>query len=86
LIDDLLADTDTLRDILPYHVIADQVVPLDTALTLNGLMVEMANGDTVALTTSSAFLNINDSRVILADVAASNGIIHVIDAVLLPPQ
>jgi transforming growth factor-beta-induced protein len=85
-INDLLADTDALSNILLYHVIADQVVPAETALTLNGSDVEMANGDTVTVTVTDGNLFINESQVIIADVPASNGIIHAIDAVLLPPQ
>jgi transforming growth factor-beta-induced protein len=85
-INDLLADTDALSNILLYHVIADQVVPAETALTLNGSDVEMANGGTVTVTVTDGNLFINESQVIIADVPASNGIIHAIDAVLLPPQ
>ncbi|GAB5413888.1 MAG: hypothetical protein Cons2KO_14910 [Congregibacter sp.] len=85
-INDLLADTDTLSNILLYHVITDQVVDAETALTLNGSMVEMANGDSITVTVDGDRLLINDSEVIIADVPASNGIIHAIDAVLTPPQ
>lgn len=81
----LLADTDTLTDILLYHVIADQAVPAATALTLDGSNVEMANGDSLAVRVEGESLFINDSEVIIADVAADNGVIHVIDAVLTPP-
>lgn len=85
-INSLLADPDTLSDILLYHVIADQAVPAETALTLNGSDVEMANGDTVSITVTDGNLFINESQVIIADVEASNGIIHAIDAVLMPPM
>ena len=84
-LNDLLADPDTLSNILLYHVIAEQAVPSETALTLDGSDVEMANGATVTITVTDGNLFINDSQVIAADVEASNGIIHVIDAVLLPP-
>ncbi|MEE4108645.1 MAG: fasciclin domain-containing protein, partial [Halieaceae bacterium] len=82
---DLLADPDTLSNILLYHVIADQAVPSETALTLDGSDVEMANGDTVSVSVVDGALFINDSEVIVVDVAASNGVIHAIDAVLTPP-
>ncbi|MEM1186977.1 MAG: fasciclin domain-containing protein [Pseudomonadota bacterium] len=85
-INGLLADPDALANVLLYHVIADQEVPAEVALTLDGSDVEMANGDTVSITVMNAGLLINDSMVIMTDVDASNGIIHVIDAVLLPPQ
>ncbi len=81
----LLADTDTLSDILLYHVIGGQAVDADTAISLAGSTVEMANGDTVALTLRDGNLFINDSQVTTTDIEASNGIIHVIDAVLIPP-
>jgi uncharacterized surface protein with fasciclin (FAS1) repeats len=66
--------------ILKYHVVAgkvtaDQVVKLDNAKTLNGKMVQID---------SSNGVKINDSKVVQADIAASNGVIHVIDRVLLP--
>jgi transforming growth factor-beta-induced protein len=84
-IDGLLADTDTLSDILLYHVLADQAVDAETALTLDGSSVEMANGDSVTLTVDGDRLFINEAEVIITDVTAANGIIHVIDAVLTPP-
>jgi uncharacterized surface protein with fasciclin (FAS1) repeats len=60
-------------------------VPSETALTLDGSDVEMANGDTVSVSVVDGALFINDSEVIVVDVAASNGVIHAIDAVLTPP-
>jgi transforming growth factor-beta-induced protein len=84
-IDSLLADPDTLSNILLYHVIAGQAVPAETALSLAGSMVEMANGDSSTLTVSEDKLFIDDAEVIITDIEAANGIIHVIDAVILPP-
>jgi len=85
-IDALLADPDTLKDILLYHVIADASVEAETAISLAGSMVEMANGDTVMLSLSDGKLFINDAEVVATDVEASNGIIHVINKVILPPS
>lgn len=71
-----------LTAILTYHVVAGNVMAADVvklteAKTLNGMMVKVkVNGDTVM---------INDATVTSADIAASNGVIHVIDSVLLPP-
>ncbi|MEM7256755.1 MAG: fasciclin domain-containing protein [Pseudomonadota bacterium] len=84
-IDGLLADPDTLRDILLYHVIAGQAVNAETAIGLAGSSVEMANGDEIGLSLDAGRLFVNQSQVTATDVIASNGIIHVIDAVLLPP-
>ena len=82
----LLDDTDTLSNILLYHVLADINVDSATAISLAGTSVTAANGDELQLSLRDNELFINDSRVIIADVATSNGTIHVIDAVLLPPQ
>ncbi len=81
----LLNDTETLSDILLYHVIGGQAVDAMTALTLAGNSVTMANGDTVELSLRDGALFINDAQVVTTDILASNGIIHVIDTVLLPP-
>jgi len=82
----LPADPDTLSDILLYHVLASQAVDAATAISLAGQSVETANGDNVALSLDSGNLFINDSQVTSTDIVTSNGIIHVIDTVLLPPS
>lgn len=84
-VDALLADPDTLTDILLYHVISGASVDSTTALTLAGQNVTTANGDDLAISLVDGELLVNESTVTQADVRASNGIIHVIDAVLLPP-
>ena len=83
-INNLLADIPTLANILTYHVLADQAVDAATAISLDGSDVEMLNGSTVSISVQDDVLFINDSAVIVADVMAANGIIHVIDAVLTP--
>jgi transforming growth factor-beta-induced protein len=85
-INSLLADVPTLTNILTYHVIGDQAVDAATAISLDGSDVEMLNGDTVSVSVQDDVLYINDSAVIAADVVATNGVIHVIDAVLTPPE
>ena len=82
--EDLLADTDTLSSILLYHVVAGQVmaadvVNLQSATTLNGAEIRISVQD------GNVFLN-DTIQVIITDIEASNGVIHVIDGVLLPPQ
>ncbi|NNC75468.1 MAG: fasciclin domain-containing protein [Acidimicrobiia bacterium] len=77
----LLADTDALTEVLLYHVVsgdvrAADVVNLATATTLAGADITIDVMDGVML---------NASNVIQTDIVASNGVIHVIDAVLLPP-
>ena len=85
-INSLLADVPTLTNILIYHVIGDQAVDAATAISLDGSDVEMLNGDTVSVSVQDDVLYINDSAVITPDVVATNGVIHVIDAVLTPPE
>ncbi len=85
-INSLLNDTDRLSDILLYHVLADTVVNAATAVSLSGQSVDAANGDALNITVDSGDLFINMSKVTTGDVGAANGIIHVIDTVLLPPM
>jgi len=80
-IESLLNDKETLKSILLYHVVSgkvtsDQVVKLNKAETLSGKNVNIK--------TSDAGVVINDSKVIAADVMAKNGVIHIIDTVLIP--
>jgi uncharacterized surface protein with fasciclin (FAS1) repeats len=80
----LLADIPALTDILLYHVV-DGVVPAEAALTLDGQMVETLSGEKFSVSLMDGDLYINDAKVIITDIEASNGIIHVVDAVILPP-
>jgi uncharacterized surface protein with fasciclin (FAS1) repeats len=83
-IDALLADTDTLSNILTYHVIDGQV-NAETAIASVGNKVEMVNGDSVGLSLDGDMLLVNTVTVTSTDIMTDNGIIHVIDAVLIPP-
>ncbi len=85
-INDLLANPDQLRDILLYHVIGGNAVDAQTAISLAGGTVDAANGTALAISLQGADLFINASRVTTADISATNGIIHVIDAVMVPGQ
>ena len=72
---------DKLVEILTYHVVAGkvtaaEVVTLEKATT--------ANGSDVAIRVVDETVFINDSRVVATDVGASNGVIHVVDTVILP--
>lgn len=72
---------DQLVAVLTYHVVAgavkaDQVVKLDSATTVNG-----AN---VAIKVVDGSVRVDDATVVATDIAASNGVIHVIDSVILP--
>ena len=72
----------TLSDILLYHVYAGSVAAADVT---DGMVATMVNGDNATFTVDNGSVMINDANVTTADVAASNGIIHVIDKVLMPP-
>ena len=79
----LLADIPTLTDILLYHVIPGKIMASDVmAFASQGT----ANGDDVILTMTGGSVKINGAQVLIADIEAENGVIHVIDTVMLPPQ
>ena len=73
----------TLSDILLHHVFSGEVAAADVK---DGMMAEMVNGDKVKFGVGSdGTVTVGTGTVTLADVQASNGIIHVIDTVLMPP-
>ncbi len=81
-VDALLADPEgDLTDILLYHVIGDSV--RSTALS-DGMMVTTLNGDSVMVRIEGSDVFIDSAKVIVTDLEADNGIVHVIDAVLIP--
>ena len=82
----LTSDPNALRDVLLYHVIVDKEVNASAAIAIAGNTVEMGNTDDMALSLSGAELFANLSKIIEPNVDASNGIIHAIDTVLLPPD
>ena len=82
--EELLADTETLTSILTYHVIAGEV-PSSQVVTMNGQSAATVNGAEVTITVEGDTVKVNDATVTAVDVEASNGVIHVIDSVLLPP-
>ena len=81
--EELLA-SDDLAAILTYHVVAGEV-DAATAISLDGQSAETVNGASIDISVVDGNVMINNATVIGADVAASNGIIHIIDTVLLPP-
>jgi uncharacterized surface protein with fasciclin (FAS1) repeats len=76
------AEIAVLTDILLYHVYSGAV---NAAGVTDGLTVTMVNGDDASFTVTDGTVMIGDATVVLADVPASNGVIHVIDMVLMPP-
>ena len=70
-----------LTDILLYHVVSGEV---PSSAVTDGLVAGAVNGDDLTFTTGDGVM-VNDANVVLSDVPASNGVIHVIDKVLMPP-
>merc|ERR1711865_857343 len=71
-----------LTDVLLYHVASPQVLSSDLS---DGQMIATLLGDDVTVDIDGDVVKINDSKVLQADVLASNGVIHVINQVLVPP-
>lgn len=71
---------EVLTKILTYHVVASKVMAADVAAG----EVATVEGSTFAITTEGGVM-VNKAKVTATDIAASNGVIHVIDAVLVPP-
>lgn len=82
-LDALLKDKAKLAAILTYHVVAGKVEAKDVVKLTSAKTV---NGATVAIKIVNGKVMINNATVSAADVQASNGVIHVIDTVILPPQ
>jgi uncharacterized surface protein with fasciclin (FAS1) repeats len=82
-LDSLLADPTTLTPILQYHIVIDNVSAahlgtLGTALSSSGLPI------TITVQSDGSLL-VNDARLVQADIPAANGVIHLIDKVIVPP-
>ena len=84
-VDALFDDPDALMNILLFHVLPGSVNSA-TAIGLAGSSVDAANGEALTISVTDGALFVNSSEVITPDIIASNGVIHVIDAVLIPGQ
>ena len=82
-LDALASDPDQLKAVLLYHVADGEVKAADVA-TMNS--VETLNGASLPIKANESVVRVGGAKVIQADVMASNGVIHVIDGVLIPPQ
>lgn len=81
-VDGLLADPEALAAILTYHVVAGKVMSGDLS---DGMTAATVNGADVTIMTEGGVM-VNGANVVTADIEASNGVIHVIDTVLMPPM
>jgi transforming growth factor-beta-induced protein len=79
----LLGDIPALTDILLYHVVGAEVYASDVVELSSATTVQ---GQPVAITLSGGNVFLNEAQVVITDVQASNGVIHVVDSVLLPPS
>jgi uncharacterized surface protein with fasciclin (FAS1) repeats len=79
-VDGLLKDIPQLKKILTYHVVSGKVMAADVAKMKSATTVE---GSDVKIDVSNG-VKVNNSMVTKADIAADNGVIHVIDSVLIP--
>jgi uncharacterized surface protein with fasciclin (FAS1) repeats len=82
MVEALLEDIPALTAILTYHVVPGKVMSTDLS---EGLMAATVNGAEVTITLEGGPA-VNGANIFQADIEASNGVIHVIDAVILPPQ
>lgn len=76
----ILADKAVLTKILTYHVIAGKVMASD----VKAGQAKSVEGDNITITISNGRVMVDKATVIKTDVAASNGVIHVIDSVMIP--
>ncbi len=81
-LDNLLANPDKLKAILLYHVVSGEVTAAQASKLTSAKTV---NGADIKIMAMNNGVMINQAHVVTADVKASNGVIHVLDAVILPP-
>lgn len=81
-VEGLLADIPALTAILTYHVVPSAVMSTDLS---DGMTAATVNGADITVTIGEGVM-INGANVVAADIETSNGVIHVIDAVILPPM
>ena len=78
----LLADKAQLTKVLTYHVVAGKIMAADVIKLTEAKTVE---GSSVKISVKDGKVKVNEANVAKTDVGASNGVIHVLDAVILPP-
>ena len=79
--DDLAKDPTKLKAVLTYHVIPAKVMAADVK---NG-NAKTVNGANLALSKAGDFVTVEDGLVQTADVSATNGVVHIVDSVFIPP-
>ena len=79
--DELAKDSAKLKAVLTYHVVPGKVMAADVK---NG-NTKTVNGANLALSKAGDFVTVEDGMVQKADIAATNGVVHVVDSVFIPP-
>lgn len=82
-VDALLKDKEALRQVLLYHVVSGKVMSKDV---VNLRSARTLQGQNINIRVQGNTVRINDAKVVKADIECSNGVIHVIDKVILPPN
>ncbi|MEJ2666986.1 MAG: fasciclin domain-containing protein [Deinococcales bacterium] len=82
-LDALLADKQALVKVLTYHVVPGKLMAADVVKLRSATTAE---GEPITITTSAKGVMVDDAQVTATDIVASNGVIHVIDSVILPPS
>jgi len=82
-VDALLKDKEALRRVLLYHVVQGKVMASDVTKMRSAKTLQ---GQNINIRVRNNTVRINDAKVVKADIVCSNGVIHVIDKVILPPN
>lgn len=81
-LEDLGKDPAKLKAVLTYHVVPGKVMAAD----VKNSNAKTVNGANLALSKAGDFVTVEDGMVQTADVSATNGVVHIIDSVLIPPS
>ena len=82
-VDDLLKDIPKLKAILTYHIVAGKVMAADV-LKMDGQSATTVNGETLQISTTGGVKLNGNVHVTKTDIECTNGVIHIVDTVLLP--
>jgi len=82
-VDDLLKDIPKLKAILTYHVVAGKVMAADV-LKMDGQSATTVNGETLQISTTGGVKLNGNVHVTKTDIECTNGVIHIVDTILLP--
>lgn len=81
-LDALKADKALLKSVLSYHIVPSRMAAAD----VKPGNIKTLQGATVAVALAGTFVTVEDAMVEQADIAATNGVVHVVDRVLMPPK